>query len=290
MQIRKISIVYLAFCSVITGITAQNPYRGTVTDRNGNPIAGVLVTDKSGISTTTDLYGQYEFDLTETPEHFSFSLVGFNPKRIKPKPDMNIKMGRSTIFNSPNYGKHFFFGIQAASAEKSMRAPSLGINLGTLNNSLGWYLDFVLPIGYMGGIGVPEFVGNSYDYLCNIDWNTIYCLTGERYAESMRLSTGIMIPFPAISSLYFDLGLVYGYKTVYEGVTEREVAVCNSYEGFAGEFGLSYRLSHLLVNVKGGYYLYDFDYGFDFNDEKLRVPSGPMKRFDSLSFGLSYIF
>lgn len=292
MQIRKISITLLAFCAVISGVTAQNTYMGTVTDRKGNPIAGVRVADKSGAFTTTDLYGRYEFTTQGKPGRLSFDLVGFNPRKTGVKPDMNVRMIKSSVFNSPNYGKHFFLGVQVATSETSMRAPTIGINLGVLKNRWGWYLDFLTPAFQNGNVhdgrALPEYVRDGVEYATQSHNGKMenYTLTGERYSYAWHMSTGVMIPFPLISSLYLDAGLRFGEKYVFEEVMEKNYrcVYANRY-GFSIELGLSYRISRVMVNVKGGYNINDIN-----SDANCQIPSGPMKKFDSLSFGLSYIF
>lgn len=282
MQIGKFSITLLVFCAVISRVAAQNTYKGTVTDRKGNPIAGVRVADKSGAFATTDLYGQYEITLPDKPGHLSFDLVGYNPRKTGSKPDMNVRMIKSSVFNSPNYGKHFFLGVQVATAETSMRAPTIGINLGVLKNRWGWYMDYVVP-AFQYGSSVPEYIGHSYS-----GGVTTKTITGRRYSYAWHLSTGVMIPFPSLSSLYLDAGLRFGEKNVFEELTDsynQNVSASGHRYGFSIEFGLSYRISRVMVNVKGGYNINDFD-----SYENCQLPSGPMKKFDSLSFGLSYIF
>lgn len=286
MQIRKFSITLLAFCAVISGVAAQNTYKGTVTDRKGNPIAGVRVADKSGVFTTTDIYGQYEFTPQGKPGRLSFALVGFNPRKTGMKPDMNVRMIKSGVFNSPNYGSHFFLGVQVATAEKSMRAPTIGINYGLLVNRWGWYMDVVVP-AFQGGSAIPEYAQYWGRYGTHFrEDKANFTLTGERYSYAWHMSTGVMIPFPLISSLYLDAGLRFGEKYVFEEVMEKNYrcVYANRY-GFSIELGLSYRISRVMVNVKGGYNLNDFN-----SDVDCQIPSGPMKKFDSLSFGLSYIF
>ena len=286
MQIRKFSITLLAFCAVISGVAAQNTYKGTVTDRKGNPIAGVRVMDKSGVFTTTDIYGQYEFTPQGKPGRLSFALVGFNPRKTGMKPDMNVRMIKSSVFNSPNYGQHVFLGVQVATAEKSMRAPTIGINYGLLMNRWGWYMDVVLP-ALQGGSAIPEYAQDWSRYGTRFREDmTDYTLTGERYSYAYHISTGVMIPLPLISSLYLDAGIRIGEKHVYEEIVESHSrSVYAERYGFSIEFGLSYRISRVMVNVKGGYNINDFN-----SDVDCQVPSGPMKKFDSLSFGLSYIF
>lgn len=284
MQFGKFSIILLVFCAIISGVTAQNSYKGTVTDRKGNPIAGVRVADKSGAFTTTDLYGQYEFTTQGKMGRLSFDLVGFKPRKAGAKSEMNVRMIKSSVcvFNTPNYGKHFFLGIQVATAEKSMRAPTIGINLGLLKNRWGWYMDVLVPVfQYLDAF--PEYAGHD----CDVHhYNDSYYLTGERYSYACHLSTGVMIPFPLISSLYLDAGLRFGEKHVYEEVFESDYrSVSAERYGFSIELGLSYRISRVMFNAKGGYNIIDF-----VSDEDLQIPSGPMKKFDSLSFGLSYIF
>ena len=292
MQIRKLSITLLAFCAVISGVAAQNTYKGTVTDRRGNPIAGVRVADESGAFTTTDLYGQYEFATQDKPGSLSFDLVGFNPRETGMKSDMNVRMIKSSVFNSPNYGSHFFLGVQVATAEKSMRVPTIGINLGVLKNRGGWYLDFLTPAFQNGsahdGRALPEYVRGGGEYITQSHEGKIlsYTLTGERYSYAWHMSTGAMIPFPLIRSLYLDAGLRFGEKYVFEEVMENNnrCVYANRY-GLSIELGLSYRISRVMANVKGGYNIIDFN-----SDADCQIPSGPMKKFDSLSFGLSYIF
>ncbi len=291
MQIRRISITLLALCAAVSGLSAQTTYRGTVTDQKGNPIAGVRVADKSGVYTTTDLYGHYVLELPDKPGRLSFNIVGFNPRRNSVQPDMNIKLIKSTAFNSPNYGKHFFLGLQAATAEKSLRLPTLGINLGVLKNSWGWYCDLVLP-AFQGEGSVPEYVNSATDYNSYSD-----LLTGQRYSYACYISTGAMIPFPIIRSLYLDAGLRYGAKYVYEEFVsyyydyysddyyDNHMSAKAERNGISLEFGLSYRISHFMVNVKGAYLIANFD-----SEDNAQLPSGSMKSFDALSFGLSYIF
>lgn len=283
MQIGKFSITLLVLCAVISGIAAQNSYKGTVTDRKGNPIAGVRVADKSGAVTTTDLYGQYELTLPDKPGRLSFDLVGFNPRKAGAKSDMSVRMIKSSVFNSPNYGSHFFLGVQVATAETSMRAPSIGINLGVLKNRWGWYVDFLGP-AFLKGSAVPEYVRDHHSH--QYHYTEKYTITGKRYSYAWHLSGGAMIPLPLIHSLYLDAGLRFGQKYVYEEVTGSDYSGAYGWRyGFSVEFGLSYRISRVMVNVKGGYNINDFDAtGYR------ELPSGYMKKFDSLSFGLSYIF
>ncbi len=291
MHIRKLLITLLVLCAVISGAAAQNSYKGTVTDRKGNPIAGVRVADKSGAFTTTDLYGQYELTTQGKPGRLSFDLPGFNPRKAGAKSDMNVRMNKSRVFDSPNYGSRFFLGVQVATAEKSMRAPTAGFSFGVLKNRWGWYLDFLTP-AFQYGSAVPEFAQN--DFVIQSDSHNSFskhydCLIGKRYSYAWHMSIGVMIPFPLINSLYIDAGMRASEKRVYEEVAAsfpEPKSVYASRFGYSVEFGLSYRISRIMVNVKGGYNLNDIDEGRYAN-----LPSGyNMKKFDSLSFGLSYIF
>lgn len=274
MKTGKFPITFLVLCTMASGVTSQNTYNGIVTDRNGNPIAGVRVTDGNGVGTTTNLYGQYEIAVPENNRALSFDLVGYNPLTKRTGPDMNVRLFKSRTFNTPNYGRHFFIGVQAATAEKSLRHASLGINLGVLKNRGGWYCDLVLPT-----------VDGDLDYSPHFDPYMSNCLTGKRKSWAWHCSTGFMIPAPVINSLYLDAGVKCCYKKMvdecyYEDENRSSMDGCGNW---SLEFGMSYRISHLMFNAKcGAFYMRKNDsYG---------VPSGNMKKFDSLSFGLSYIF
>ncbi len=77
------AIIAMMFCAI--GVFAQKHVSGTVTDTNGEALAGVVVTMSDSeipVGTTTDAYGKYELAILGGADKLEFSCLGFRSQLV----------------------------------------------------------------------------------------------------------------------------------------------------------------------------------------------------------------
>ena len=70
---------------------AQSAIKGTVKDKNGEPLIGVSVTFGNGQGTVTDIDGNFSVN-APAGSTIKFSYVGYKPQSVKGSGNMNITM------------------------------------------------------------------------------------------------------------------------------------------------------------------------------------------------------
>ena len=89
----KLILVISLLTLGLTPMKAQNKVTGTVTDKNGYPIAGAKVENpKTQQSVLTDPDGTFSMTTDEMPKKLKVRYVGMGDKTVKYAPNMNIKL------------------------------------------------------------------------------------------------------------------------------------------------------------------------------------------------------
>ena len=95
MNMKKILVAWILFFPAI--ILAQFEAKGTVTDDEGNPLPGVLVTESmTNNSVTTDFDGNFVIEVASDEASLIVSSVGFNSTEIM------VDSGNLSVQLSPN--------------------------------------------------------------------------------------------------------------------------------------------------------------------------------------------
>ena len=90
MQKRRFLLVMLLCALWLTGF-AQNAIKGTVKDKNGEPLIGVSVTYGNGQGTVTDIDGNFSVN-APAGSTLKFSYVGYKPQSLKGSGKMNVTL------------------------------------------------------------------------------------------------------------------------------------------------------------------------------------------------------
>ena len=90
MQKRRLLLAMLLCMLWLTGF-AQNAVKGTVTDKNGEPLIGVSITYGNGQGTVTDIDGNFSVNvLAGTP--IKVSYVGYKAQTVKAGANMKVAL------------------------------------------------------------------------------------------------------------------------------------------------------------------------------------------------------
>ena len=90
MQKRRLLLAMLLCAFWLVGF-AQSAIKGTVKDKNGEPLIGVSVTFGNGQGTVTDIDGNFSVN-APAGSTIKFSYVGYKPQSVKGSGNMNITM------------------------------------------------------------------------------------------------------------------------------------------------------------------------------------------------------
>lgn len=136
----KVGLIVLAQIIGLGAASGQATIKGTVTDRQGDPLPGVKVTIKnSSVSALTDLDGTFSLNTYNTARKakiLSFDYGGYNKAKLKIKSNdtwienADVKMVRSNAWNRiPGRHGNWLIGIESAFGQ-SFAQPAVGIMAG----------------------------------------------------------------------------------------------------------------------------------------------------------------
>ena len=98
---KKILVAWMLFFPAI--ILAQFEAKGTVTDDEGNPLPGVLVTESmTNNSVTTDFDGNFVIEVASDGASLIISSVGFNSTEIMGGKSIGFLSKKGMVSVAPN--------------------------------------------------------------------------------------------------------------------------------------------------------------------------------------------
>lgn len=223
--------------------SAQDPVKGTVTDKKGNPIPGAKVEATStGESVLTDVDGTFSLPAPSSGK-LTARFVGLQSKTAKAKDGMVIQLGRSSWLKWQPQRWQFFIAAQGAVVDDgchfwdSFKNPSFGLTLGVMKR-FGFYAKVMTSI--------PKDDDHNH-YGTDRYWTT-----GNRSSEMFTAIGGLMIHTG--TPLYIHAGVGYMESNVKWELSDGKYAKYKDdcYSGICFDAGLTLRLgNHFLLN--GGY-------------------------------------
>lgn len=243
-------ILLLSVCNLL----AQNIVKGTVVDKDGNPIPGVKVQIKDGTeSTITELDGTFVLETANPAKKVTVHYAGMQSKDQKVKPDMIIKMSTSNWWNTKPDKYSWIISVQGAFPEEGVKNPSIGLMVGRVKN-FGWYLKGVYS------------KGESTD----CDYAPQYWTTGNDKRSFYAATAGIIARMKSPIHLYCGAG--YVNRNVAWELSDGAYAKHTeyTYSGLAVDCGLMIKLGKIAINggtmysIDGGEFVGNFGIGYCF--------------------------
>lgn len=231
-------ILLLSACNLL----AQNIVKGTVVDKDGNPIPGVKIEIKGGTeSTITELDGTFVLETANPVQKVTVHYAGMQSKDQKVKPDMIIKMSTSNWWNTKPDKYSWIISAQGAFPEGGMKNPSFGLMISRVKN-VGWYLKGVYS------------KGESTD----CDYALRYWTTGNEKRSFYAATAGVIVRMKSPIHLYCGAG--YVNRNVAWELADGAYAKPTeySYSGIAVDCGLMIKFGKFAIN---GGTMYGLDEG-----------------------------
>lgn len=134
-------LVFSAFLALVGfAASAQNVCKGTVVDKDGNPVAQAKV-EVVGAETSclTDLDGTFSIEVPATSDMLKVVYLGMSTKTVKAKPEMTVTMRKASQWSGVYDSYQPMFSIQGLIPSSfEYDAPAMGISFGQVKE-LGWY-------------------------------------------------------------------------------------------------------------------------------------------------------
>lgn len=221
----------------LLAVQAQTTVSGTVTDKKGNPIPGAKVeipgTEESVL---TDLDGTFSLTTSVSPSTINVYYVGMQPKQQTVRPDMLVRLSRTTWWNKRPDEWQLFVELNGAFPEKSMKSPAFG---GT--------------VGYVKDYGIYARVLFSATPSTTHEWDDFTTLKpwtkGEYKSGTQAYVVGGLLRLGC--PLYLNVGLGYMNRVVAWELSDGSWAKYNddSYSGLCIDAGLTLRMGdHILLS------------------------------------------
>lgn len=253
---RFVSFLSLMLVAVVYA-AAQQVVKGTVTDKDGNPIPGVKVEAVGGTeSTLTELDGTFVLETRMPAKKVKVHYVGMQPKEQKVEPDMVIRMSKSNWWNEKPDKYRWFLGVQVGIPTVNDIKPAFGLMIGRVKQ-IGWYVKGVFN-------PVPEVEGTIRNgYSINSYW-----LTGNLKQSYWNVTGGVIARLWSPVHVYAGAGYserTVAWETFGGGYMELEP---DTYNGVAVECGLMLKIKKVLVNMgtvyNNRYFVGNFGIGYCF--------------------------
>lgn len=243
-------ILLLSACNLL----AQNIVKGTVVDKDGNPIPGVKVEIKDGTeSTITELDGTFVLQTANPAKKVTVHYAGMQSKDQKIKPDMVIKMSTSNWWNTKPDEYSWIISVQGAFPEDGVKNPSIGLMVGRVKN-FGWYLKGVYSKGE----------STDCDYVSYPEESDLvsYWTTGKDKRSFYAVTAGILFRLGCPIHVYAGAG--YANRQVAWQLADGAYAkqLDYSYDGVVADYGLMLQLGKFSIN--GGVLMNCTDNGCEF--------------------------
>ena len=225
-------------------LMAQNVVKGTVTDKDGNPIPGVKVEIKGGTeSTITELDGTFVLETANPAKKVTVHYAGMQSKHQKISPDMVIKMYNTNWWNAKPDKYCWFVGAQVAIPETSDMKPAFGLMIGRVKN-LGWYNKGVYS-------KLPSTTGLHSEGWDNVvaGWEDDYWTTGKVEHGMWNVTGGVIARLWSPIHIYAGAGYIER-KVAWELLNgEKYEYFPDSYNGVVVDLGLMLKVNKLFVNA-----------------------------------------
>ena len=227
-------ILLLSACHLL----AQNIVKGTVVDKDGNPIPGVKVEIKGGTeSTITELDGTFVLETANPVKKVTVHYAGMQSKDQKIKPDMVIKMYNASWWSAKPDKYRWFAGAQVAITDNDDIKPAFGLMVGRVKN-LGWYIKGVYS-------KLPSTTG-----LHSVDGDRSYYWTTGKVEQGMwNVTGGLVARLWSPIHIYAGAGYIER-KVAWELLNGEKYKYCpDSYGGAVVDLGLMLKVNKLFVNA-----------------------------------------
>lgn len=229
-------ILLLSACHLL----AQDIVKGTVVDKDGNPIPGVKVEIKGGTeSTITELDGTFVLETANPAKKVTVHYAGMQSKDQKIKPDMVIKMYNANWWNAKPEKYSWIISVQAAFPESGVSNPSLGLMIGRVK-TLGWYVKGVYSKGE----------STDCDYISYPEESDMvsYWTTGKDKRSYYVATAGILLRLGCPIHVYAGAG--YANRQVAWELADGTYAknLDYSYDGLAVDCGLMLKFGKFSIN------------------------------------------
>lgn len=136
---KKFVFLVLVFLASFTA-SAQNLCKGTVIDKDGNPVAQAKVeVVGTEISCLTDLDGVFRIEMPTNLNMLKVEYLGMSPKTVKATSNMTIIMHKAKRFGGSLYDEpQVIFGLQGMTSMSKGITPAMGYTIGQVKE-IGWY-------------------------------------------------------------------------------------------------------------------------------------------------------
>ena len=217
---------------------AQQVVKGTVTDKDGNPIPGVKVEAVGGTeSTLTELDGTFVLETRMPAKKLKVHYVGMQSKEQRVEPDMVIRMSKSNWWNEKPDKYRWFLGVQVGVPTVNDIKPAFGLMLGKVKQ-IGWYVKGM----YSQKPDSEGVIPNGYD-------SSAYWITGNLKQSYWSVTGGVIGRLWSPVHVYAGAGYVQrtvAWETFGGEYMEYEP---DSYDGLALECGLMLKIKKVFVNI-----------------------------------------
>ena len=236
MEMKKVVMFICLLMSSLGIIKAQKVINGTVTDNDGNPIPGVRVelvgTDESVI---TELDGTFSFQTDRNAEKVKVMYSGMQTKVQTIKPDMVVKMTKTTWWNRVPEKYSWVVSPQIVFPEKGCSKPAFGLMVARVK-VLGYYAKFVYS---------PS-ENTSGDY--PVGYDILPWTTGKDKRGYMAGTVGVMYRLMSPVHVYAGLGYV-DCKVAWQIADGSYMKNPDlSYSGVVADYGLMLRVGKFTLN------------------------------------------
>lgn len=236
---KLLSILCLLLASV-TYAFAQNVVSGTVVDRDGNPIPGAKVEIVGSTeSVITELDGTFRFDIQSPAKKVQVFYAGMQTKMQTIRPDMIIKLSKTTWWNMKPEKYSWLINVQGAFPESGVKNSSFGLMVGRVK-TLGWYVKGVYCPG--------ESTDGDYVSYPEESDQISYWTTGKDKRSFYAATAGVLVRLGCPVHLYAGAG--YANRKVAWELADGTYAKNTeySYSGVAVDYGLMLKIGKFSVN------------------------------------------
>lgn len=242
---KRICFLLVLFCAAFVDLSAQKVISGKVTDKKGQPIPGVRVkSNRTTEFTVTEPDGTFRLETKYSTRKLRVDYVGFQPKKLKASPDMDIRLKKTNLWNRKPSKMQWFVNLQAAVDPIVNVPPVFGIMFGQAKG-FGWYAKSICnPGGYVSDFDVENFYFPNHsvissDYL----WKT-----GKVKFSFYSISGGFVCRLGCALHLYGGLGCAGGWVH-YELSGGKTLRSNYSDQPMMAESGFMLRLGRVNVNA-----------------------------------------
>lgn len=207
---KRICFLLVLFCAAFVDLSAQKVVSGKVTDKKGQPIPGVRVkSNRTTEFTVTEPDGTFRLETKYYTRKLRVDYVGFQPKKLKASPDMDIRLKKTNLWNRKPSKMQWFVNLQAAADPIYDIPPVFGVMFGQAKG-FGWYAKLICnPVGLFNETNDVAYYSSYYNGNCDL-WTT-----GKVRFPAIFGSWGFVCRLGCALHLYGGIGVGAG-KVQYE--------------------------------------------------------------------------